>query len=137
MATPAFVTDGSTEFNGANMNKAIISDGTKTQVKMWHARVRYNGAQLVVESSVDSGGLVTADLTFNGGNTQVEMTLAGWTNPPVVVVTPFGDTAYTTKITSISNVQAIARFYDIDTGAQIVTGVLDSNMDFNVIIMGE
>lgn len=137
MATPVTTVDGTTVFSAANMNKYITADGTKTTIKVWHGRVRYNGVSLVVESTVDFGGLTSGALAFNGGSTQVEATLAGFTNPPVVLLTPTNATSYTVKPTTVSNVLAAIQFFDIDTGAQIVTGVLDTDMDFQILIIGE
>ena len=137
MATPVTTVDGTTVYNAANMNKYLTSDGTKTTVKVWHARVRYNGVSLVVESTVDSAGITSGALAFNAGTTAIEITLSGFTNPPVAVLTPTTATAYTVKPTGMSNVLATIQFFDIDTGAQIVTGALDTDMDFQIMIIGE
>ena len=136
MATPATIVDGTTVFNAANANKFISSDGTAIQVKMWHARIRFDGVNTVVEPTFDSAGFTTAGLTFQSGPTEVDATLSGFTNPPIITVTPQGSTAYTVKLIAVTNVLATFGFFDINTGAKIATGTEDSNMDFHVQAIG-
>lgn len=137
MATPVTTVDGTTVFNAANMNKYLTSDGTKTTIKVWHGRIRYNGASLVVESTVDFAGVTSGALAFNGGSTSIDITLSGFTNPPVVQCTPTNLTSYPTRPTTVTNVLCTLQFLDVGTGAQIVTGVLDTDMDFQITIIGE
>ena len=136
MSTPITIIDGTTPFDAASVNKFISSDGLAVSVKMFHARIFFDAVNLVVSSAIDSAGILTADTAFVGGTTTVNITLAGYTNPPVVLCTPFGDASYTTKPTAVTNVLASINFFNIDTGAKIVTGVLDVNMDFMVTTIG-
>lgn len=136
MATPVMVTDGVDDFEAAVANKAIQSDGTKTTVKMYHARINWDGANPQVVGAVDSSGVVTGDLTFDGGPTEFTITIAGFTNPPVVTMSPSTTGAYNVKLSLQSNVLLRVAFFDA-AGAQIATGVGDNNMDFNIMIIGE
>ena len=137
MATPATMVDGTTPLNAANLNKYLASDGTKIQVKVYHARIRYNGSSFVVESANDSAGIVTANLTFVGGSTTLEIAISGFTNPPSVQVTPnLINTAYNVKAKGTSNVKVEVGFYAIANGARITTGTGDTNMDFHILIIG-
>lgn len=134
MATPVIVTDGDTVFNAANMNKFLSSDGTATSVKLWHARARYNGSSTVIESSVDSAGF--SGIAFNSGDTTFDLTLSGFTNPPVAVMTAQGSTSYYPKVESVTNTLLKVSFHNISTGAKIVTGVADTDMDFHIMAVG-
>lgn len=136
MATPKLVTDGSTEFEEAEMNRALMSDGTKIQVKTWHGRLHYDGADVVVDSGVDSAGVTSGAVVFNGANTAFDITLSGFTNPPVCVFGKGSASAYEPFIISRTNVLLRIGFANIDTGAQIVTGTEDTDMDFDIIIIG-
>lgn len=139
MATPVGITDGQAAdaYQASVINRFVLSDGTKTEIKMWHARVRYNGSALVVEAAIDSAGITTGGLAFDAGNTEVDITLSGFTNPPVAVLTPYLIAAYYPKILVTTNVLLTVAFVNISTGVKIATGVLDANMDFNVILIGE
>lgn len=136
MATPALVTDGSDIFQASVMNRAINGDGTVTGIKCWHGRVLFDGANSVVEPTFSSAGLATPGVAFVSGSTEWQFTLSGFTLPPVIIMTPFGDTAYYAKVLTTSNVLATIAFYDVDTGAKIITMAEDTDMDQNVIIMG-
>ena len=136
MATPLLVTDGTTEFNQAQLNRALMSDGTALSVKTHHARVRHTGAVTEVVSSTDSAGLVTANIVFDAGDTEFDITISGFTNPPSVQLTPHGTSAYTVKMVANSNVLINVGFYNIDTGVKIATGVGDTDMDFHIFIIG-
>ena len=137
MATPLLVVDGVDEFEAVVSNKALSSDGVKLGVKTWHARIRFDGVSFVVEGTTDSAGITGGGISFNGGTTQLEITLSGFTNAPVVMLTSVGTPAYNVKVVTTTNVLTAIRFYDIASGAEIVTGVGDINMDFNVYIIGE
>jgi len=137
MATPLFVTDGVTEFEQSAMNRALLSDGTKTGVKVWHGNVLFNGAISTVNPGVDFAGLSPGGVTFGVGATTMELTLAGFTAPPVVLVSPTGgDSVYNVKVDSVTTTLAVVAFYDIDLGVRIITGAQDTNMSFNCIIIG-
>lgn len=133
MATPEFVTDGVTEFEAAAMNRAVMSDGTKTAVKSWHGSV----ASGVFNGGVDFSGITGGAVVFNAGTTETDITISGFTNPPVVVATPIGSTAYYVKVMVTTNVLISIGYFDIDTGAKITTGVADGDMAFNIWIVGE
>jgi hypothetical protein len=138
MATPQIHTDGSTDMEEAVFNQYLSAGGNaKVNVKMVYAHIRFNGASLEVVSTTDSSQIVTGDLTFNGGNTSVEITLAGYVNPPLVIASPNSAvlTAHGVKGTASSNVLAEITFYD-EPSNQITTGSLDTNMNFNVLIIG-
>jgi hypothetical protein len=135
MATPETTVDGTTVFRAADMNKYLTADGSKLAAKMWWARIFYNGVSTVIDGTMDTSGIVTA--VFNGGNTEVDVTLAGFTNTPQVIVVPtLVSSAYYVKPVTITNVLASIAFYDIDTGAKIVTGVEDTDMSFTIQVMG-
>jgi hypothetical protein len=138
MATPKFVVAGTTAFKEVNMNRALISDGTKVQVKVYHAHIRYNGAswEVVAATTDDNAGIVTGDLAFDDASDTLRITLSGFVNPPIGVGTPHNvDAAYNIKMGANSNVRMDVKFYAISGGALITTNS-DTNMDFNIIIIG-
>ena len=138
MATPIVIVDGSTTVSAATANLFLLADGTTLNVKSWWGRVRYNGSALVVESTVSSAAdLTTGGLAFDAGNTEVDITLSGFNNPPSVQLTAQGITAYEPVILALTNVLLTVGFRDTDTGAKIVTGVLDTDMDFHVHLIGD
>jgi hypothetical protein len=135
MSTPKVITDGTTELNEAALNKFICAgEANKSQVKCWYGRVRFTGSTWEVVSTSDSAGLTTGALAW--ASSQLQITLSGWTNPPLIVATPVADddANYTVKAYASSNVLAVVRFYNIDTGALITTQA--ATMDFNVLILG-
>lgn len=139
MATPKGVTDGSaaSAYEESVINRFLLSDGAAIQVKVWHARIRYNGSAQVVEPAYDSAGFTTGALAFDAGNTEFDITLSGFTNPPIAILTPVGGaTVYYPKVIATTNVLLSVAFFDVDTGAKIGTGSLDSDMDFNCILIG-
>lgn len=136
MATPKYVTAGVSAWSEAVANRALMSDGAKVQVKVYHAHIRYNGADFIVDSTDDSAGIVTGDLTFDITADELRITLAGFTNLPIAMVSPHNvNTAYEVKAGANSATRMDVRFYNIDTGAHILTNE-DTNMDFNIIIIG-
>ncbi len=138
MSTPKFVTAGTTAYTEANMNKAIQSDGSKIQVKAYHAHIRYNGAswEVVTATTDDNAGVVTGDLAFDDASDTLRITLAGFTNPPIGLPSAHNiDTAYNPRAGANSNVRLDVKFYAISGGALITTNS-DTNMDFNIIIIG-
>lgn len=135
MATPKVVTDGTTVWEEAELNKFLSSDGTKIQVKTYHGRIRYNGASLEISGSIDSAGMVSANLAFNAGATAIELTIAGFTNAPAIQTTKSLLTSYETVPSTVTNTLITFQFLD-NAGAQIVTGAEDTNMDFHVFIIG-
>jgi len=137
MATPKIVTDGVDEFEEAVVNKYVSSDGTALQVKIWHGNIHYTGSATQLKTGVSAAGLTNGGIAFDGGDTAVDITLSGFTNPPVVVANAFGATSYYPKAIVVTNVLATIAFYDIDTGAAIVTGIEDTDMDFNIMIIGD
>jgi hypothetical protein len=90
MATPKVVTDATSAFEEAVLNKFIAAgEANKVQVKIWYARVRYTGSAWEVVSTTDSAGLTTGALAWS--TNQLQLTLANWSNPPVILVTPAAD----------------------------------------------
>jgi len=137
MATPAIVTDGVTPFDAASMNKFVSGDGTKVQIKVAYATIKYSAGNLVVDSDYDSCGIVTGDLSYNAGTDLLEITLGGFVNSPQIQVTKtVGDTNYFVASDCGSNILAHVEFLDVDTGDKIVGGSPDANMNFNVFIIG-
>lgn len=136
MATPKFVIAGTTGYSEANMNKALMSDGTKIQVKAYHAHIRFDGANFIVDSADDSAGIVSGDLTFDITADELRITLAGFTNLPIAMVSPHnGNAFYNVKAGANSATRMDVRFYAIADGAHILSNE-DTNMDFNIIIIG-
>jgi len=136
MATPKYVTAGVSGWAEAIANRAIMSDGTKIQVKAYHAHIRFDGADFIVDSVDDSAGIVTGDLTFDDATDTLRITLAGFTNLPIGMVSAHNvDVAYSPKAGANSATRMDVKFYDIDTGALILTNS-DTSMDFNIIIIG-
>jgi hypothetical protein len=128
------MTDGTTSLNEANMNKALMSDGTKIQVKVYHAHIRYNGASWEVVAADDSAGIVTGDLAWSTNH--LNITLSGFTNPPIAVVSPnsTGTTAALIPAVDVtSNVQMQVYFFDY---AGTVDTTQATDMDFTIILMG-
>ena len=79
--------------------------------------------------------IASGDLAWDGTNKELEITLSGYDNPPVVLATPVAvDSAYAVKAHASSATKAVVRFYNIDTGAKITTE--DANMDCNVLVIG-
>lgn len=138
MATPIVIVDSTTEVNAAAANLFMLADGTTLNVKQWWGRVRYNGSALVVEPTIShASDLDTGSLSFDSGNTEVDITLSGFTNPPSIQLTAHGATAYYPKVLALTNVLLTVGFFDIDTGAKIATGSLDTDMDFHVQMTGD
>lgn len=137
MATPKIVNDGVTPFNEDNMNLFIAGNGVKVQIKVNYAVILESGAAPIVSPSNDSCGIVTGDLTYDGGPDVLEIAIAGYTNPPVVIATPLvGANTYNVKAHAISNAEINVWFFDINTGAQIATGSYESDMKFNLLVIG-
>jgi len=136
MATPITTVNGTTPFRAEDMNKYMTADGTKLESKMWWARVFYNGASTVVDGGTDSSGITA--VAFQAGPTEIDVTLAGFVNVPVVLLQPtIVSSAYYVKPVVVSNVLVSVAFYDISTGAKIVTGTEDTDMSFNICVIGE
>lgn len=138
MATPATMTAGVTQLSAANLNKYISGDGTKTQIKMWYATVIFN-ATLQVDSTQASSGLTTGALSYNGGTNKLEITLSGFTNPPVVIVNRLSlGSNYIPAALPVSNTRVDIEFYTVANLATKATpGAADTNMDFSIIIIGD
>lgn len=140
MATPNVTIDGTTQFRASEMNKYTSAGGVKLNVAQKFARVRSNGATLEVSGNTDSAVIVTGDLAFNAGNDSVDITLAGYTNPPLILVVPAITTAYFPQLdsTTLTNVLAQILFFDRnDLSSQTSVTVGDTNIDFNIYIIGE
>jgi hypothetical protein len=134
MATPAVVTDGSTAFEAAAMNKFIAAgNADKIQVKLWYGRVRYTGSAWEVSSSYDSAGLTTGALAWS--TNQLQITLANFTNVPCILATPEAvDSNLNVKAHCSSNTLAVVRFYAVADGALVSTQA--TTMEVNVLIIG-
>lgn len=138
MATPVVATDGVDLVEAAVANKYLAGPGgSKIEVKTHWASIVESGAAFTVDSGVDSGGIETADCAFNGTNTSLEITISGFVNAPSVQVSRLnGGAGYVPYIASRTNVLIDIRFADPTTGADIVTGVIDSNMAVEVFVIG-
>lgn len=136
MATPKIVEDAVTSLGEASLNKFIAGDGTKVQVKMLYASVVYSGT-LVVSSTNDKCGMVTGDLFYNTGTHRVEVTLAGFTNPPHVQVTRLADVDnYDVAPLIVDNTQVDIVFYDPEDGSLLSPSDVDGHMNFNILVIG-
>lgn len=136
MATPKIVTSGVTEFSEAQMNKFIGGDGTKIQVKMWYASIIYSAGSPVVDSAQDSCGLVTGSLSYV--NPTLRITLSGFTNAPHVQLTRHAlTTNYNVAKLLVSNTRVDVGFYAAaNPSTQISAGAYDTNMRFDILIIG-
>jgi hypothetical protein len=139
MATPKFVTAGTTPFKEADMNKALQVDGTKIQVKTYYGRIRYNGAtwEVVAAATADNAGIVTGDLAWSTDH--LNITVSGFTNPPRAILTPVstGTTPARAPMQSAAstNVQVQVYFFDgANPPAADTTEATD--MDFNIFLIG-
>ena len=136
MATPAVFVDGTTDLEAANLNKFVSAGGTKIQVKMYYARITYNGSNFVVSSDADSAGIVTGDLTYDGTSDNLRITIAGFTNRPVVMVSPvLGATNLEVKAYAQSTTRVDVEFYAVSDGTKVTGGAV-TTMDFHIIIIG-
>jgi hypothetical protein len=134
VATPKVVTDGTTEFEEAAINKFIAAgEANKVQVKVWYGRVRYTGSAWEVSSSFDSAGLTTGALAWS--TNQLQMTLSGFSNVPIILATPEAvDTNLNVKAHCSSSTLAVVRFYAVADGALVSTQA--TTMEFNVLLIG-
>lgn len=134
MATPKFVTDASTAYTEANMNRGLMSDGTKIQVKVYHAHILYNGASWEVVAADDSSGIVTGDLAWSTDH--LVITVSGFTNPPIPVVSGVSTTTTPAEMpqADIASNTAIHVFFFDDAHANVSTE--GTTMDFTIILIG-
>ncbi len=134
MATPKIITDGTTELKEAELNKFVAADDAKVQCKMNWAHVRYNGTAWEVVSGEDKAGIASLDLSWDGVGTALDITLSGFSNPPIAVVCPASASAVIPKVKAVLANKLTVEFYDF-TGAEVTTE--GTTMDFNVILIGE
>jgi len=130
------VTDGSTEFKAAELNKFVAGNGSKLGIMLQYARIAYTGAAWEVVAGTDSCDIASGDLTWNATPDELEITLAGYSNVPVVIATPVatGNTIHPIlKAHAASKTQAVVRFYD-EANTQIT--VEDTDMAFNLMVIG-
>lgn len=134
MGSP-LVADGD-DANAAKMNQFVAAADGKLSVFMKYARVYYNGSAWVVDSASDSCGIISGDLAWNGTDDQLEITIDDFADPPIIQATPTfsADTVYNVKAKCTSATKAVIVFYNIDTGAQILTESTD--MDVQVLLIG-
>lgn len=136
MATPKTITDGTTPFDEANLNKFLSSDGSKVQVKVYHAHIRYNGASWIVDSAEDAAGLVSGDLAWSTDH--LVITLSGFTNVPIAMVCAVSTATTppnTPMVDAISNTQINVYFFD-GQNPPVADTTQGTDMDFNIIIIG-
>lgn len=138
MATPRTVIDDSTPFDAAHMNKFISGDGAKVEIKMLYADIVYSGGVLVVDSGVDSCGIVSGDLTYNVASDTLRVTVAGFVNKPHVQTSrKLGSTNFNVAGKAFSNTRVDVEFYDqADPGTKETPGGETSAMNFMLLIMG-
>jgi len=87
-ATPKTFTDGSTDLDEANLN--LFVRGGKLQVKINYLTLLFTASTNVVTaySGTDSDGeIVDGDLSWNAGETRVDVVLSGFSTNPVVLAT--------------------------------------------------
>ena len=87
-ATPKTFTDASTDLDEANLN--LFVRGGKLQVKVNYFQLLFTASSnaVTVVSGVDSDGeVVSGDLAWNAGSTQIDITLSGFSTLPVATAT--------------------------------------------------
>lgn len=131
------VTDGSEDVDEAVANKFISGDGVKTQIEINYAHIRYNGSTWEVVAADDNCDIETGDLTGEfTTNNELQITLAGYTNLPCVLVSPVdSDTSHYVKADVSSNTLITVSFFD---GADLNTriGTEATDMDFFILVIG-
>lgn len=88
MATPKTVVDSSVDLDEAVLN--LFLRAGKAQVKVNYFVLAFVAASnaVTVDSAWDSDGeIVDADLSWNAGSTQIDVTLSGFTAVPVAFAT--------------------------------------------------
>lgn len=133
MATPITIVDGTSEFEAAVVNKFIASDGSKVNVKNYHASIRHVDGDFEVNAGIDSSGIVTADLFFNTGTDLLEITISGFVNPPTVLVSSAVGSTYFVKASASSNTLVTVGFY---SAMATLVGTPDDFMSCSIIIQG-
>ena len=133
MATPVYTSDGNVA-NAALFNRAVISDGLKIQVKIWHARLTWSGAIAEINVSNDVAGF-DSTIVFNAGTTAFDVALTGFTNAPVVQVSRSLATVSEPRVESTSASTVSVGFYD-NAGVKDVSGVGSTNHDFFITVIG-
>lgn len=86
-ATPKVVTDGSSDLDEAVLN--LFVNGIKAQVKVNFFAIQFVASTNTpsVLPGIDSDGeVVTGDLSWNAGTTQIDITLSGFSAAPVAIV---------------------------------------------------
>ena len=130
----ALFADGD-EANAAKFNQVLAVGAAVTGMYIWCGRVKYNGSSWEVDSNHSSAGLTTGALAWDGGDTELEITLTNFASRPVVVATPVtADANYNVKAYAESTTKATLRFYAVADGALITTEA--TTMDVNVVIIG-
>jgi len=138
MATPKGIVAGSSAFSEAVMNRFILGDGTKIQIKIWYATVVYSGGTLILQAGADVCGFVAGDFSYNAGTDILEVTLSGFTNIPFVGVERLSaGTNYIPQYKVFTNTQAQIEFYDpADLTTKVTPGAPDANMNFTIFVIG-
>lgn len=130
----ALFTDGEAA-NAALFNQTLALGAATAGVFMWFGRVKYNGTTWEVDAAHSSAGITTGALAWDGGASELGITLTSFASVPIVLATPAPvDTNYTVKAYGESITQAVLRFYAISGGALITTE--DTLMDVNVQVIG-
>lgn len=134
MATPQVIQDGVTPLDHSNLGKFINAEG-KLDLKMWYARIRFNGASWEVVAAQDSAGITT--LGLNWDTDHVEITLTGYTTLPLPVPAPAFESGVAThpiiKASPESAALISVYFYD---EANVLQTTETTLMDCNIWIIG-
>ena len=137
-ATPKTITDGSSDLDEANLN--LFVRGGKLQVKFNYLVVFFEAAgnAVIVYASRDSDGeIVDGDLSWNAGSTLIDITLSGFSAPPVGIATMrLNGATNVEKVHFNATAAATAELYFMSSatpGAQVDP---DGDVYVNLIIIG-
>lgn len=128
------VTDGTQDVDAAVVNLFTNAGGTKTNVSILFAHIRYTGAAWEVVSTTDSAILESGDLAWDTDH--LEITLDTYTNTPAAMpgsVAAGGTISNRAQVDPISNTQIDVYFFTSDGTPDTTEGV---DMDFMLILIG-
>ena len=137
-ATPKTFTDGSTDLDEANLG--LLVRGGKLQVKVNYFELLFTASSNVVTvvAGTDSDGeVISADLAWNVGAVRIDVTLSGFSVPPVMTAN--------ISVNSSTNVEKLWCTADTSTNARLsfitnaTPGVAvdpDGDVQVNVLIIG-
>lgn len=92
MSTPKTIVDASTDLDEAVLN--LFLRAGKLQVKVNYCRIDFDAGTNTptIQGSTDSDGeIVTGDLSWDAGDTEIDIVLSGFTAVPVVMTTLTGN----------------------------------------------